>query len=154
MIAAKKWAAAVVSWGAARTEAVTAWVIKALTERRTHALEGALVGEAAVAGIWLFWPGPNGFTGETWLSAVPDVALGGLLLIHGIGGGMALWWGNVHMCRRSALASAVLWSLFLATFAAAPPATLIIVPITFGLAVASLWVYLRLYLQYPPTGER
>lgn len=135
-------------------ESVKEWFLAALTERPTHTLEVALAGEVVVAGLWLMWPGQNGFTEQTWLGSVPDVALGGLLLVHGIGGGMALWWGNVHMCRRSALASAVLWSFFLVTFAGAPPATLLIVPLTFGLTVASLWVYLRLYLQYPPTGRR
>jgi hypothetical protein len=135
-------------------EALKVWLVHALTEWRTHALEVALVGEVLVAGLWLWWPGPNGFTDGTLLGSVPDVALGGLLVVHGIGGGMALWKNNVHMCRRSALASASLWTFVLATFCYTPPSDLILVPIVFGLAVASLWVYLRLYLLYPPKGMR
>lgn len=126
--------------------------LRRLMERRTHAMEVFIAAESFLAGCWLLWPGQNGFTESTWLVLIPDVALGGILAVHGIGGMMALYYGNVHMARRSALASAALWSFMLTAFIFSPPATLFLMPLVIGMAAGSLWVYVRLYLRYPPPG--
>lgn len=129
-------------------------VMRLLLERRTHALEVFLAFEALIGGGWLLWPGQNGFTEYTWLSLIPDAVLGGVLIVHAIGALMALRAGNVHMCRRSALASAAIWSFMVAIFAMSPPRTLFAIPLISVLAVGSIWVYVRLYLRYPPPGVK
>lgn len=132
--------------------AVWSYLVGLLLRRRTHALEVFLACEAVVAGLWLLWPGENGFTEATWLSLIPDVLLGGVLVTHGLGGLMALYYGDVHMCRRAALASAALWAFMLTVFLVSPPQTLITIPLIAVLAAGSVWVYVRLYLRYPPPG--
>ena len=130
------------------------WLLELLLRRRTHAAEVVLGAEALIAGIWVLWPGPTGFEATAWLSLVPEVALGGLLTAHGIGALMALYYGDVHMCRRSALASAAVWAFILTMFVSTPPATLVVLPLVFVLTITAAWVYVRLYLRYPPPGQR
>lgn len=130
------------------------FLFRLLTERRTHALEVFIAMEALVGGAWLLFPGQNGFTEQTWLGLIPDWILGAILATHGIVALMVLRAGNVHLCRRSALISAMLWSFILVIFAFSPPQTLFAVPLILVLAVGSIWVYMRLNVRFPPHGTK
>lgn len=132
------------------TELAKGLLFDLLLRRRTHALEVFLGVEALLVGAWVAWPGPNAFANEL-LQLIPDPIISAVLVTHGLGSLMALYYRDVHMCRRSALVSAGIWAFLLAIFVFAPPRTLLTVPLVLGLALASLWVYLRLYLNYPPS---
>ena len=127
------------------------WLLRILLERRTHSIEVFLAVQALVTGIWILWPGKSAFSSEL-LSLIPDALLGATMVLHGTGSLMALWYGNVGMCRRAARASTAMWAFLFTVFVFAPPRTLLTMPLVLGLALASFWVFLRLYLRYPPTG--
>ncbi len=127
------------------------WLLRILLERRTHSIEVFLAVQALVTGIWVLWPGKSAFSSEL-LALIPDPLLGTTMILIGTASAMALWYGNVDMCRRAARASTALWAFLFTVFLFAPPSTPLTMPLVLGLAIASFWVFLRLYLRYPPTG--
>lgn len=131
------------------TEDAKNFFVDLLLRRRTYVLEVFLALESLLVGAWVLYPGANAFSADI-LSLIPDPILATVMITHGSGSLMAIYYRDVDMCRRSALGSVAIWSFLLAIFAFAPPHTLLTVPLVAGLACAALWVYLRLYLRYPP----
>lgn len=124
------------------------WGYRLLRTRRTHALEASLALEALVTGLYVLFPGRPSFTEGSLFVLLPDSILGGIMTVHGIGALLALYYGDVHMCRRSALASAALWATIAAGFIFADGAALWFVPVFVVLAASAFWVYLRLHIRY------
>lgn len=115
----------------------------------TRGLEATLGMLAIGAGLYVLFPGRPTFTAPTAFAFVPDWALGMLLAAHGIGALVSLYYGDIRMCRRSALVSAGIWTALGVGMSWSPPGTLLFVPVALILAASSLWVYVRLRLRYP-----
>lgn len=133
---------------------LTEWILGVMLHRRTHVLEVFLGAEALACGLWILTPGGDAFGGSALLKWIPDGLLGLILALHGSAALYAKWQNDVHMCRRSALASSGIWSFLFVLLLADPPATRMTLPLVAGLAGASLWVYFRLYLLWHPPERR
>jgi len=131
---------------------------RALLTRATWTLESFLSAQAIVWGAWVGWPWTDVFRsipGDAYsvMALVPEGALGLVFLIHGLVHGWAIRRKDVHLCRRAALAAAVLWSIVFASLLATIPLATS-TPIYASNVGACLWVYLRLHLRFanPPRG--
>lgn len=131
-----------------------AWLYDVLCTRRTHSLEAALAAEALVCGLVVLWPGDINWGPGSVLAVLPDLVLGGVLATHGIGAFMALAYGDVNMCRRSALVSAAIWAMLGTARALDPVGSKLLVPVAYVLAGSAMWVYLRLYVLYARPKQR
>jgi len=129
-------------------------LLNELLRRRTHALEVFLAIEAILAGLWLLWPGPKSFKPPMVLYLIPDPILGAIMLSHGIASMLALWKNDVERCRHAALASAAIWSFLMTLMIFSPPVELFMIPLVAGLVVASVWVYVRLYVLFARPRSR
>lgn len=128
-------------------------VLHEMRTKSTELAEWFLAFQAILCGLWMLLPG-DVFAPWTLMHVLPEWVTGPLLITHGVGAVMALRSGDVHFCRRSAGASAAIWSAFFVLFLFTPPATQFTLPLVFGLIVLSVWVYLRLYVRWPPAKRR
>jgi hypothetical protein len=122
-----------------------AWLEVQFYTRSTDALEAMLALDALVTGAYVLLPGRPTFVEASALSWIPDLILGGVLMTHGIGALLALYYEDVPMRRRSALTSSALWLMLGVSLAWSPPGTLFFVPTCLILSASAFWVYQHLY---------
>lgn len=134
------------------------WTICALLHHRTTVLEWFLAMEALLCGLWVLKPGAA-FGAPTLLTYLPESLTGAVFTAHGLLAVLALarvrpgkprGLRNLDLCRRSALASAALWTMVLASYLFAGPGSTLVIPLLAGFVISSLWVYFRLFLLFGP----
>lgn len=133
-----------------------ACLVRALLRHRTITLEWFLALQSLTCGLWILSPHQS-IRSDVILAVVPEWALGLVFAAHGLAATLVLVRGqfkqprsqrNLDYCRRSALASAALWTILALGYALVPPVGSVAVPVLLGFVASALWVYLRLYLRY------
>jgi hypothetical protein len=124
----------------------------ALTGERTVSTERVLAWSAIGYGAWLlgWWDVYDSVPAAyTVLRIIPEWLVGALFLGHGIAHRRAIRRRDVHQCRRAVVVTMLLWLAVLGALMATVPWSAAL-PTHLPYALASLWVYSRLRILYPP----
>lgn len=116
-------------------------------EKTTDTAEWILAYEAAWCGLWALLPGQT-FGPATVLRGIPESVTGMVFLVLGILYIAALVSGRLSDRLRSALSSVGLWSAVTTSYVLGPRQAAFALPLSLGLAVASMWIYLSLRVRY------
>ncbi len=125
---------------------VNNWFRGALLRKQTWWLELYLATNALLWGLWLVSPWRAfgiAVRDYTLLGLVPEAVWGVLFTVHGLGHVASLVIGDPRMCRRAAMALAVLWSPVLGSILLASPLSWP-TPLFAMNILGCFWVYRRL----------